>query len=110
MKILFDQNISHRLISLLSDLFPEVSHVRDHGLQRADDETIWAFARDNNLVIVSKDSDFHERSFLYGFPPKVIWLRIGNCTTKDLEEMIRANREEIERFCRDDTASFLVLP
>lgn len=97
------------MVSLLSDLFPGSSHVRDHGLQDADDETIWGFARDNNLVIVSKDSDFHERSFLYGFPPKLVWLKVGNCTTKDLEKLMRDHREEIDQFYSDETTSFLVL-
>lgn len=97
------------MVSLLSDLFPGSSHVRDHGLQRADDEMIWAFARENNLIIVSKDSDFHQRSFLYGFPPKVIWLRIGNCSTEEIEKVLRSQREQILQFYKDEEASFLIL-
>jgi len=73
-KLLFDQNLSHKLVSRLADIFPDSSHVREVGLKAAEDLVIWEYAR-NNLMIVSKDSDFHQRSFLYGFPPKVIWVR-----------------------------------
>lgn len=110
MKFLFDQNISYRVVALLSDLFPGSSHIRDHGLERADDEVVWEFARKNDFVIVSKDSDFHQRSFLQGFPPKVIWLRMGNCTTDEIEKVLREHQEEIEQFYKDEEASFLILP
>ena len=110
MKILLDQNISHRLISTLKDLFSEITHVREQGLKQADDEAIWEFARKNDFIIVSKDADFHQRSFLYGFPPKVVWLQVGNCSTQDIERILRTYRETIEQFYRDEQASFLILP
>lgn len=95
---------------MLSDLYPEASHVRDYALERADDDVIWNFARQGDFVIVSKDADFHERSFLFGFPPKVIWLRMGNCSTKDLEKILRGHNVTISQFFEDSGASFLILP
>ena len=74
MKLLFDENLSHKLVRLLADLFPDSVHVRDVGLKAADDSEIWKFAQDNSLIICSKDSDLHQRSFLLGFPPKVVWV------------------------------------
>lgn len=81
MKLLFDQNLSHCLVEIVAALYPGSSHVRHFGLQRADDEIIWELARERGFTIVSKDAEFHQRSFLRGFPPKIIWVRLGNCST-----------------------------
>jgi predicted nuclease of predicted toxin-antitoxin system len=75
------------MMLLVSDLFPNCEHVRGIGLETADDILVWEYAQKNGLMIVSKDSDFHQRSFLYGYPQKVIWLRLGNCSTADVERM-----------------------
>ena len=109
MRLLFDQNLSHQLVIRLGEVFPDSQHVRDVGLADADDTSVWEFAAAGGYAIVSKDSDFHQRSFLYGAPPKVIWLRIGNCTTSDIERLLRRHIEDIERFDRDEESSFLVL-
>lgn len=109
MKLLFDENLSPRLVLRLSDAFPGSAHVRDVGLARATDTAIWDYARDHGYAIVSKDSDFHQVSFVRGQPPKVIWLRRGNCTTTDIETMLRSNRIGILAFCDEDAAAFLAL-
>ena len=109
MKLLFDENLSHRLVSLLADLFPDSVHVRDIGLKAADDVRVWDYAKTNDLIIVSKDSDMHDRSFLFGYPPKVIWIRLGNCSTSDVEKLLRQEYETVETFYKDDYASFLTL-
>ena len=109
MKLLFDENVSPRLVVGLSDMFPGSVHVRDAGLSRASDAVIWDYARDRGLTIVSKDSDFHQASFLRGSPPKVIWIRRGNCTTADIEALLRSNRTEILAFGADPVAAFLAI-
>lgn len=109
MKFLFDENLSFKLVRLLADLFPESVHVRDVGLKAADDPEIWKYAQDNSLIICSKDSDLHQRSFLFGFPPKVVWVRLGNCSTSDVERLLRRHAGAIEEFAKDDYASFLTL-
>ena len=88
MKLLFDENLSHKLVQLLADLFPNSVHVRDVGLKSADDPVVWEYAKNNDLMIVSKDSDMHQRSFVFGYPPKVVWVRLGNCSTSDVEKII----------------------
>ena len=108
MRLLFDQNLSHKLVTQLASVFPDSTHVRDVGLARAEDTSVWDFAA-GGYTIVSKDSDFHQRSFLYGHPPKVIWLRIGNCKTTDIEHLLRRHFDDIERFHRDEEATFLAL-
>ncbi len=82
MKLLFDENLSDRLVDRLADLFPGSRHVKELGLEQRDDLVVWQHARDHGFVIVTKDGDFHQLSFLLGSPPKVVWLRLGNCTTK----------------------------
>ena len=109
MKLLFDQNLSHKLARRLADLFPNSTHVRDVGLKEAEDPVVWEYAKRHNFMIVSKDSDFHQRSFLLGFPPKVVWIRLGNCTTVEVEQVIRKNFESIKVFVEDEEAAFLIL-
>ncbi len=109
MKLLFDQNLSHRLKELLEDTFPESVHVKDIDLEQATDTDIWEYAEKHGYTIVSKDSDFHQRSFVKGHPPKVIWIQRGNCTTDDMFRLLHNNREAIESFGDDTQSSFLML-
>jgi len=109
LKLLFDANISSKLVERLADLFPESSHVRLAGLERASDETVWSHALENGLVIVSKDEDFHQMALLTGPPPKFVWVRLGNCSTDDIERALREQRGTLEEFGADQEASFLVL-
>ena len=110
MKLLFDQNLSPRLPRLLADIYPESVHVRALGLRDVDDSVIWEYAKRNDLVIVSKDSDFQQRSLLFGSPPKFIWLRVGNCPVRTIEELLRRHSVVIHTFGIDDTKSHLMLP
>ena len=110
MKLLFDQNLSHLLVGSLADIFPDAAHVRDHGLQNADDAAVWDFARDHGYTLVSKDADFRQMSFLRGAPPKVVWLRVGNCATTQIEAILRSKAIVIIAFERDPDFTFLVLP
>ena len=98
MKFLFDENLSPRLVAALVDLYPGSCHVRNVGLERADDESVWVYARDYDLVIISKDADFHQRSFVIGYPPKVVWIRKGNCSTRDIEAILRRHNSTILDF------------
>ena len=109
MKLLLDQNLSPLLVSRIYDLFPGTMHVRELGLARADDTRIWNHAQDHQFTIVSKDSDFHQMSFMLGPPPKVIWIRRGNCSTAEIERVLRSRRAEILAFANDPETAFLAL-
>ena len=109
MKLLLDQNLSQRLTDILADLYPGTTHVRDVGLESADDEAVWSFAEEHKLAIVSKDSDFRQRSFLFGHPPKVVWIRRGNCSTLEIEAILRDRHRDLIAFEKDEEASFLAL-
>lgn len=110
MRFLFDQNISHRLVELLADIFPGSTHVRNVGLEEADDRTIWSYAISEGYAIVSKDSDFPERVLVEGLPPKVVWIQLGNCSTSEIELLLLGHRAEIEVFASDGDATLLTLP
>jgi predicted nuclease of predicted toxin-antitoxin system len=107
--LLFDQNLSHRLVRSLADIFPNSGHVRNVGLGRADDDAVWHYAAAQSFMIVSKDSDFHQLSFVRGHPPKVVWIRRGNCSTDEIESLLRQHEADLRAFARDPDASFLVL-
>jgi predicted nuclease of predicted toxin-antitoxin system len=109
MKLLFDENLSPSLVRLLDDLFPKSVHVRDLELEAADDQEVWDYAKVHGLLIVSKDADMHQRSFLFGAPPKVVWVRLGNCSTSDVEKLLRQHFETLTVFCDDQNLSFLSL-
>jgi predicted nuclease of predicted toxin-antitoxin system len=109
MKLLFDHNLSPRLVARLADLFPDASHVALAGLDRASDEQVWEYARAHGYAIVTKDADFSELSLLRGFPPRVIRLRIGNCTTAQIEGLLRRYHETIAAFGSDPEAGTLEL-
>lgn len=98
MKLLFDQNLAPSLVRRLADAYPGSAHTQPLGLGEADDRTIWDYARDHGFAIVSKDSDFQQLSVREGPPPKVVWVRLGNCTVDEVAELLRSRRQDLERF------------
>ena len=109
MRLLYDQNLSYRLVAELQDLYPNSLHVRDIGMKESDDSDIWDYAAQNGYIIVSKDSDFRQQSFMYGHPPKVIWVRVGNCSVNTIISLLRMHHDAILRFEQSETASFFTL-
>jgi len=107
MKLLFDQNISFRLVIAIRDLFPDAKQVKELGLENQSDRKIWEFARDNEYTIVTFDSDFFDYSLVWGYPPKIVWIRTGNKTTKQLETLIRESTLTIIHFLEDDEVTCL---
>ena len=96
MKLLFDQNLSRKLVIRLADIYPTSSHVQFHDLEENTDTDIWEFARANDFCIVTQDADFAERGRLYGSPPKVVWLRCGNAPTRQVETVLRSGASAIQ--------------
>ena len=101
--LLFDQNISHRIVNQLSDTFPGAKQVRSIGLENTSDKQIWEFALKNGLIIVTFDSDFYDFSTIYGHPPKIIWMRSGNKTTKNITALLKSKKINIIEFIEDDS-------
>src|SRR5438309_282341 len=109
MKLLFDQNLSHKLVAQLAAEFPGSGHVRDFGLAKASDPIVWSHAAAQGFVIVSKDVDFQQRALLIGHPPKVVWVRLGNCETSAVATLLRTRRSTLLAFEADASAAFLAL-
>ncbi len=109
MTLLFDQNCSPKLVVRLSDLAPNSTQVALVGLDRADDRTVWDYALQAQLIIVTKDTDFNDLSVIMGTPPKVIWLQTGNCTTASIEQLLRTHWPAIQAFAADPAAALLTV-
>lgn len=107
MKILFDQNISFRLLKRLEDVFPYSEQVRTVGLENSTDQEIWNFAKDKAYTIVTFDSDFYDFSLVWGYPPKIVWIRTGNKTTNEIESILRKHQKNIELFILDNELACL---
>lgn len=107
MKLLFDNNLSPKLIQRLGDIFPESTHVMTEHLDESTDQDIWSFAKENGFTIVTKDSDFNEMRLLKGFPPKVIWLRTGNCRVSHIERIIRDRFIILREFYHNEASGII---
>jgi len=107
--LLFDQNLSPRLVGRLADIYHNSAHVFSLGLGDAMDIDVWEFARDNDYMIVTKDADFSEFGIIKGFPPKIIWIRRGNCSTQDIENILRENFSAISELSVDENSGILAL-
>ena len=110
MSLLFDQNLSRRLLTLLAAEFRGSEHVLLAGLATADDRAVWAYAAARGLAVVSKDADFRDLSAALGPPPKVLWLRVGNGPTRQVEALLRSRAADIRAFLADPAAALLELP
>ena len=109
MKLLFDQNLSPRLARLLQDLYPGSCHVQDLYLDRAPDEILWGTAQREGFIIVTRDSDFADRPMLALPSPKIVWIRVGNCTTREIEALLRDHLDDAQDLNRDLEASVLII-
>lgn len=109
MRILFDQNLSRKLVTRLAEIFPDSSHVQFHRLAETSDSEVWEFAKIQGFCIVTQDADFAERSRMYGSPPRVIWLRCGNVSAKQVETLLRSGAEAIQELLSNPTLHCLEL-
>ena len=109
MKVLIDQNLSFRLVDVLSSRFPGSCHVRDVGLSGDDDERIWQLAKDEGFVIVTKDNDFLARALVRGHPPQIVQIRIGNASTRQIAELLRMRADDVAQFVAENVESVFML-
>jgi predicted nuclease of predicted toxin-antitoxin system len=108
-KLLFDHHLSPRLVGSLADIYPDSNHVYMLGLEQADDRDIWEYARREGFLIVTKDADFSDLCMLRGFPPKIIWIRRGNCKTSTIEAILRHHYADVETLDKDAIVGVLTL-
>ena len=109
MKLLLDENLSHKLVARLAAAFPDTAHVDGLGFRGQPDTTVWQYAAEHGFVLVSKDDDFRQLSFLRGHPPKVVWLVVGNAGTAVIADLLLRNRSRLAVFAADPDDALLTL-
>lgn len=109
MRLLFDEQLAEELCDLLRDAFPESHHVRLLGRGGVSDDSVWQLAVEHRCVLVTKDEDFHRLSVLRGAPPKVVWIRLANCTTAEIASLLLEYRSDIQRFVDQGETTILEL-
>jgi predicted nuclease of predicted toxin-antitoxin system len=109
MKLLFDHNLSPKLVYLVAELFPSSVHVYKLGLDQVEDRQVWQYAKTNDFTIVTKDGDYNELMILFGFPPKIIWIRRGNCSTNEIENILRNHYLDIHDLTNTESLGLLTL-
>jgi len=108
-RLLFDQNLSRHLVRQLAAEFPGSRHVTEVELDTATDDEIWSYAGEHGFVIVSKDSDFRQMAFLYGPPPKAVWLRMGNASSSEILRVFTDHRELMDVFSESEDEALLII-
>lgn len=109
MRLPFDEQLSEALVHNLAGVFPAALHVRLLGRGGAPDPDVWNLALEHGCVLVTKDEDFHRLSLLRGAPPKVLWLRVGNCATAAIVQLLTAHADDIRQFEAQSDATVLEL-
>lgn len=109
MKLLFDQNLSPKLATYFALSFVDSQHLQNLNLDKSMDTSVWEFAKLNEFTIVTKDSDFNNLVSFFGFPPKVIWIRRGNCSTSDIKKLIENNLDKVSAFINDNVNGILTI-
>ena len=105
-RLLFDENLPARLVTLLDAEYPHSEHVLAALGSSPPDERVWEYAGKQGLVIVTKGEDFQRYSVWRGFPPKVIWIQLGNCSTTQVADLLRSRRVQVDEFVGHPDAAF----
>ena len=107
MNLLFDQNISYKIIKRLEGIFPGSTQVKSVGLENKSDKEIWVYAKEHNYVVVTFDSDFYDLSIIWGSPPKIIWIRTNDQRTASIEKLLKSHKETIIGFVENSELACL---
>lgn len=110
MKLLLDQNLSRKIVTQIEDVYPDSRHITTVMTETTSDRDIWLYAQKHGFTIVTKDDDFEQRSILLGHPPKIIWIRLGNCKTSQIVSLLINSQNAIMAFSDDLEKSILPLP
>ncbi len=107
MKLLLDQNVSYRVLRGLPEIFKGSKSLAELGFKDEDDELIWSFARLEGFTILTQDADFHDILTRRGFPPKIIWLRLGNRTVLQTISILQFHQKRIAAFIQESETGIL---
>jgi len=102
MKLLFDQNISYRILKKLPETYSGSSHVKTEDLMNSSDFEIWEYAKLHQFIIVTQDSDFNDLYLLKGFPSKILWFQTNNLRTDELVLILKNRQNDVLDFSNND--------
>ncbi|AUD03828.1 DUF5615 family PIN-like protein [Spirosoma pollinicola] len=110
MKLVLDANLSYRLVKKITSEFPDCVHITRTGLPiPAEDVAIWQWAKINSCIIVTNDDDYYNLANTYGFPPKVVLLRMGNQSSTGVMNTLLKHRDEIQQLDQSNEVGLLEL-
>lgn len=109
MPLLIDENISPKLATRVGDLHPGSRSVEYLQMLGTGDVALWDYAKIHGYAIFTRDADFVNLSRVWGPPPKVIQLGIENCTTEQIESLLRWRKDAVQRFLDDPELACLIL-
>jgi predicted nuclease of predicted toxin-antitoxin system len=95
---IIDNNLSPKIARALNGIYPGIQHVADIKLDQKTDVEIWEYAQAHGLHILTKDRDFKDIQGMRGAPPKVVWLRLGNVSTRQILAVLLRNETRIKAF------------
>lgn len=97
MNFLADANLPPRLCAWLKSRQHQAEHLLDRNLLTATDTEIWDCGRAETFTIFSKDVDFYDRALLYGPPPQIVHVGLGNCSNARLFDYLATHWDDIEQ-------------
>ncbi|GFO71820.1 hypothetical protein BJAS_P1571 [Bathymodiolus japonicus methanotrophic gill symbiont] len=83
-KYLIDVNLPSRFSLWAGDEYEHVVHINDE----LKDSEIWAYAKEHDLTIVTKDTDFSDLILMNNPPPRVIHIKVGNMKMKEFHQLL----------------------
>ena len=107
MNLLFDQNISFKIIKRIENFLPNSKQVKSLKLENKSDKEIWEYAKKHKYVIVTFDSDFYDFSIIWGSPPKIIWLRTNDQRTETIVSLLKNHVLTINEFIENSEIACL---
>lgn len=107
MKLLLDENILFRVLKSVAPIFPGSIHISSEGAKVKEDQEIFEYARVNGFAILTFDEDFYDIQLLKGYPPKIIWLRLGNSNNLRVTSKLIESQSAILSFLSDSESGIL---
>jgi predicted nuclease of predicted toxin-antitoxin system len=96
--------------ALIESTFPGRTHLSQAGLERAPDLGVREYAGEHGFTIASKDDDFLDLTFRFGFPPKVVWLQVGNASPETIAAILIENQAARVEFDQSPEEAVMILP
>ena len=95
-RLLIDENLPFSLGSRLGVDYIHAPQIAE----QASDSLLWQQARENDWVVLTRDTDFFDRLLVRGTPPKIVWVRLGNVRKNDLLRMLEDRWPAVQKLLK----------